>query len=93
MSLSGNFEPIAAYLPKNNSGSSPSHDDAITSKFYDRKNGKYIATCLISPEDKVQFQSSLVTLRRPKYSGMHVAMPKWRQICFLLEFVCYLRLF
>ena len=40
--MSLNFDSIAAYLPKDNSSSSSSHDDTITSKFYDRKNGKYI---------------------------------------------------
>ena len=41
VSLSGHFEPIAAYLPKDNSGSCPSHDDTITSKFHDRKNRSF----------------------------------------------------
>lgn len=36
--MSLNFDSIAAYLPKDNSSSSSSHDDTI----YDRKNGKYI---------------------------------------------------
>ena len=65
-SLGGNVEPIVAYLPKDNSSSSPSHDKR--SKLHDRKYRKYIATrkFYFIAEDKAQLQSALVKLRRPK---------------------------
>lgn len=89
--MSLNFDSIAAYLPKDNSSSSSSHDDTITSKFYDRKNGKYIL------EHDLLFHGSAPVFSRyfqaPKLFWDANSVPKWRKICFVLDFACYLRLF
>lgn len=88
--MSLNFDSIAAYLPKDNSSSSSSHDDTITSKFYDRKNGKYIL------EQDLLFHGSAPVFSRyfqaPKLFWERISLSKWRQIFFHLKFACYLRL-